>query len=63
MIAVNVNASRKFTDENLGGDFEGFKDLLVELIIEVGNFNIGDFIPYLGCLYLHDIKRCMKKYP
>jgi len=45
----------------LGGEFKGFKDLLVQLTARVGDFNIGDFIPYLDWLDLQGIKQRMKK--
>eukprot|EP00253_Pinus_taeda_P018652 PITA_18652 len=60
-IVWRILASRKFTDNNLGSNFEGFKDLLVELITAGGVFNIGDFIPYLDCFDLQGVKRRMKK--
>eukprot|EP00253_Pinus_taeda_P021278 PITA_21278 len=60
-IIWRVLAGRKFSDDDLGGDFESFKDLIVELISTVGAFNIGDFIPRLDWLDLQGIKRRMKK--
>eukprot|EP00253_Pinus_taeda_P020753 PITA_20753 len=54
-------AGRKFTDDDLGGDFGSLKDLIVELISTVGASNIGDFIPCLDWLDLQGIKRRMKK--
>jgi flavonoid 3'-monooxygenase len=60
-IVWRILANRKFSDDDLGGDFKGFKDLLVELIARVGDFNIGDFIPYLDWLDLQGINRRMKK--
>nr|ACN40653.1 unknown [Picea sitchensis] len=60
-IVWRILANRKFSDDDLGGDFKGFKDLLVELTARVGDFNIGDFIPYLDWLDLQGISRCMKK--
>jgi hypothetical protein len=60
-IVWRMLAKRKFADDDLGGDFEGFKDLLVELITTAGAFNIGDFIPYLDWLDLQGINRRMKK--
>jgi flavonoid 3'-monooxygenase len=60
-IVWRMLARRKFADDDLGGDFKGFKDLLVELITTAGAFNIGDFIPYLDWLDLQGINRRMKK--
>jgi len=60
-IVWRMLAKRKFADDDLGGDFKGFKDLLVELITTAGAFNIGDFIPYLDWLDLQGINRRMKK--
>jgi len=60
-IVWRILASRKFSDDDLGGVFKGFKDLLVEVMTTVGAFNIGDYIPYLDWLDLQGIKRRMKK--
>ena len=60
-VVWRILAKKKFTDNDLDGDFKGFKDLLVELIATVGEFNIGDFIPYLDWLDLQGINRRMKK--
>jgi len=60
-IIWRVLAGRKFSDDDLGGDFESFKDFIVELISTAGAFNIGDFIPRLDWLDLQGIKGRMKK--
>eukprot|EP00253_Pinus_taeda_P000815 PITA_00815 len=60
-IVWRILAGRKFSDDDLGGDFKGFKGLMTELTATVGEFNIGDFIPYLDWLDLQGIKRRMKK--
>jgi cytochrome P450 len=60
-IIWRILASRKFSDDDLGGDFKGFKDLLGEVMTTMGAFNIGDYIPYLDWLDLQGIKRRMKK--
>jgi len=60
-IVWRILAKRKFTDDDLGGDFKGFKDLLVQLTGRVGDFNIGDYIPYLDWFDLQGINRRMKK--
>jgi len=60
-IVWRILVNRKFSDNDLGGDFKGFKDLLVELSTTVGDFNIGDFIPYLDWLDLQGINKRMKK--
>jgi 26-hydroxylase len=50
---------RKFSNDDLSANGQGFKDLTAE----VSNvaFNIGDFIPYLDWLDLQGIKRRMKE--
>eukprot|EP00253_Pinus_taeda_P035753 PITA_35753 len=60
-IVWRILANRKFSDDDLGGDFKGFKELLVELTATMGESNIGDFIPYLDWLDLQGINRRMKK--
>ena len=60
-IIWRILAKRKFTDNDLGGNFKGFRDLLVELAATTGDFNVGDFIPYLNWLDLQGINRRMKK--
>ena len=56
-----ILARRTFTGNELGSDFTGFHDLLLEVTTTMGAFDIGDFIPYLDCLDLQGIKRRMKK--
>ena len=57
-----ILAGRKFSDNDLGADaFKGFKDLASEKTATLGEFNIGDFIPYLDWLDLQGIKRRMMK--
>ena len=55
-IVWRILAKRKFSDDDLGGDFKGFKELLDEMTATVGAFNIGDFIPYLDWMDLQGIK-------
>eukprot|EP00253_Pinus_taeda_P024584 PITA_24584 len=54
-------ASRKFSDDELGANDKGFKDLILQVSTAVGEFNIGDFIPYLNWLDLQGIRRRLKK--
>eukprot|EP00253_Pinus_taeda_P021684 PITA_21684 len=56
-----ILVNRKFSDNDLGGDFKGFKELLVELTATMGESNIGDFIPYLDWLDWQGINWRMKK--
>eukprot|EP00253_Pinus_taeda_P009132 PITA_09132 len=60
-ITWRILARRKFSDDDLGGGFKGFKDLIVEVVSTAGAFTIGDFIPFLDWLDLQGIKRRMKK--
>eukprot|EP00253_Pinus_taeda_P003760 PITA_03760 len=60
-IVWRMLVKRKFSDDDLGGDFKGFKELLIELAATVGEFYIGDFIPCLDWLDLQGTKRRMKK--
>ena len=60
-IIWRILAKKKFCDDDLGGDFKGFKGLLVEMAALVGEFNIGDFIPYLDWLDFQDKSCRMKK--
>eukprot|EP00253_Pinus_taeda_P015537 PITA_15537 len=52
---------RKFSDDHLSANGQGFKDLTSEVSIVLGAFNVGDFIPYLDWLDLQGVKRRMKK--
>jgi len=45
----------------LGANEKGFKDLILEVSTALGEFNIGDFIPYLDLLDLQGVKRRLKK--
>jgi len=60
-IIWRILAGRKFSDDDLGGDFKGFKELVVEMTAAVGESNIGDFIPYLDWLDLQGINQRLKK--
>ena len=60
-IIWRILASKKFSDDDLGGNGKGFKDLILELSATVGALNIGDFIPYLDWMDLQGIKRRMVK--
>jgi len=60
-IVWRILAGKKFSDNDLGADGKGFTDLVLEVSTAVGNFNIGDFIPYLDWLDLQGIKRSLKK--
>eukprot|EP00253_Pinus_taeda_P007308 PITA_07308 len=50
---------RNVSDDDLGVDGKGFKQMLLELSAIVGDLNIGDFIPYLDWMDLQGIKRRM----
>ncbi|KAF5796888.1 putative flavonoid 3'-monooxygenase [Helianthus annuus] len=54
---------RVFGDGSGGGDpkADEFKDMVVELMVLAGEFNIGDFIPGLDWLDLQGITKKMKK--
>ncbi|CAH1428286.1 unnamed protein product [Lactuca virosa] len=54
---------RVFGDGSGGGDpkADEFKDMVVELMVLAGEFNIGDFIPALDWLDLQGITKKMKK--
>jgi hypothetical protein len=52
---------RKFSDDHLRANGQGFKDLTSQVSATLGAFNVGDFIPYLDWLDLQGIKRRMKK--
>jgi cytochrome P450 len=60
-IIWRILASRKFSDNDLGDNSKGLKDLVSEISVTLGGFNIGDFIPYLDWLDLQGIKGRMKK--
>lgn len=60
-IVWRILAGRKFSENDLGDNSEGFKDLVSEISTTLGGFNIGDFIPYLDWLDLQGIKGRMKK--
>nr|ADE76383.1 unknown [Picea sitchensis] len=60
-IIWRILASRKFSDNDLGDNSKGPKDLVSEISATLGGFNIGDFIPYLDWLDLQGIKGRMKK--
>lgn len=54
---------RVFGDGSGGGDpkADEFKDMVVELMVLAGEFNIGDFIPALDWLDLQGVTKKMKK--
>ncbi|KAI3825627.1 hypothetical protein L1987_07143 [Smallanthus sonchifolius] len=54
---------RVFGDGSGGGDpkADEFKDMVVELMVLAGEFNIGDFIPALDWLDLQGVAKKMKK--
>nr|ADK56126.1 putative flavonoid 3'-hydroxylase [Coreopsis grandiflora] len=54
---------RVFGDGSGGGDpkADEFKDMVVELTVLAGEFNIGDFIPALDILDLQGVTKKMKK--
>jgi len=56
-----ILVNKKFSGDDLVGDFKGFRDLVLEMSATVGALNIGDFIPYLNCLDLQGINSRMKK--
>lgn len=60
-IIWRILAGRTFSDNDLGENSKGFKDLVSEISSTLGGFNIGDFIPYLDWLDLQGIKGRMKK--
>ena len=61
-IIWRILAGRKFSDNDLGADgFKGFVYLVTEVSATIGEFNIGDFIPYLDWLDLQGIKGRMMK--
>lgn len=60
-IIWRILASKKFSDQDLGADGKGFRDLVLEAGTTAGAFNIGDFIPYLDWLDLQGINRRMEK--
>jgi cytochrome P450 len=60
-IIWQILASQKFSDDDLGANDKGFKDLIQEVSAASGEFNIGDFIPYLDWLDLQGIKRRLKQ--
>lgn len=60
-IIWRILARKKVSDDDLGADGKGFKHLLLEVSAIMGEFNIGDFIPYLDWMDLQGIKRRMFK--
>jgi cytochrome P450 len=60
-IIWRILAGQKFSDDELGANDKGFRDLILEVSAAFGEFNIGDFIPYLDWLDLQGIKRRLKK--
>jgi len=60
-IVWQILASHKFSNDELGANDKGFKDLILQVSSAVGEFNIGDFIPYLDWLDLQGIRRRLKK--
>jgi len=54
-------ARKKFSNDDLGSNRKGFRDLLLEVEVTVGDFNIGDFIRYLDWLDFLGMNRCMKE--
>eukprot|EP00253_Pinus_taeda_P006422 PITA_06422 len=60
-IIWQILANQKFSEDELGANEKGFKDLILEVSTALGEFNIGDFIPYLDLLDLQGVKRRLKK--
>lgn len=56
IIIWQILASHKYSD-----DEKGLKDLIREVSTALGEFNIGDFIPYLDWLDLQGVRRRLKK--
>jgi cytochrome P450 len=60
-IIWRILVRKKFSNNDLGANGKGFRDLVLEGGAAAGRFNIGDFIPYLDWLDLQGINRRMKK--
>ncbi|XP_019462434.1 PREDICTED: cytochrome P450 CYP736A12-like [Lupinus angustifolius] len=57
-ISCRMVLGRKYMDKDL--DDKGFKAVMKETMHLAGTPNIGDYIPYVGALDLHGLKRRMK---
>lgn len=60
-IIWRILAGKKFSNDDLGADSNGFRDLVLQAVSTAGAFDIGNFIPYLDCLDLQGIHRRMKE--
>jgi cytochrome P450 len=60
-IIWRILARKIFSEDDLGTDGKGFKDLVLEVSAALGSFNIGDFIPSLDWLDLQGVNRRLKK--
>ncbi|XP_052179859.1 flavonoid 3'-monooxygenase [Diospyros lotus] len=52
---------RVFRDDDSGGGVDDFKQMVVELMVLAGVFNLGDFVPALEWLDLQGVAAKMKK--
>ena len=53
--------TRKVSDDDMGADGKGFKELFLQLSATSGTISIGDYIPYLDWMDLQGYKRNMLK--
>eukprot|EP00253_Pinus_taeda_P010707 PITA_10707 len=60
-IIWRILAGKKFSNDDLGADSNGFRDLVLQAVSSAGGFDIGNFIPYLDWLDLQGIHRRMKE--
>lgn len=55
-----ILVGKRISDEELRDKGKGFKELVLNASSALGDFNIGEFVPYLDWLDLQGVKRRMK---
>lgn len=60
-IIWRILASKKISGDEVSASDKALKDVVQDVSVALGEFNVGDFVPYLNYLDLQGIKRRLKK--